>query len=88
LRNPSIRLDRAIHHQSRAGSFVLSNPTGLINLRQIAEPGISPPWAAFEQIFARACDEPRLDPYCNLIDPADGVGLAGSGDLESASGNS
>jgi len=88
LRNPSIRLDRAIHHQSRAGSFVLSNPTGLINLRQIAEPGISPPWAAFEQIFARACDEPRLDPYRNLIDPADGVGLAGSGDLESASGNS
>jgi hypothetical protein len=88
LRNPSIRLDRAIHHQSRAGSFVLSNPTGLINLRQIAEPGISPPWAAFEQIFARACDEPRLDPYCNLIDPADGVGPARSGDLESVSGNS
>jgi len=56
----------------------LSNSTGLINLRQIAEPGIGPPRVASDQKFARACGEPKLDPYCQSIDPAAGSGRPGA----------
>jgi ATP-dependent Clp protease adaptor protein ClpS len=42
----------------------LSNPAGLTTLGGIAEPGIGPPLAAFDQRL-RACGEPETDPYCN-----------------------
>jgi hypothetical protein len=40
----------------------LSNPTELINLGWIAEPGVGPPQVALGQ-YLRACGEPASDPY-------------------------
>ena len=43
-------------------------------------------WSVQQMFDALAASQDN--PYCNLMDPADGFGPAGSGDLESASGNS
>jgi hypothetical protein len=57
-----------------ARGFALSNPTELINLTPIAEPGIGPAAGRIADRNLRACGEPELDPYSSLIDPADGSG--------------
>lgn len=69
-----------------AGGFALSNPTGLINLGQIAEPEQGLPPAASDQNM-RACGKSEADPYSSHR--SGWWGRAGrSGDLESVSGNS
>jgi len=45
-----------------ATGITLSNPSELINLVGIAEPGLGPPQAAFGR-YLRACGGPVADPY-------------------------
>src|ERR1700676_3248889 len=84
--NRSPKAPSIVNVRQTAGGFALSNPTGLINLGQIAEPEQGLPPAASDQNM-RACGKSEADPYSNHR--SGWWGRAGrSGDLESGSGNS